>query len=208
MVVGFAAHALGSWTATLSITDDATGSPQTISLGGIATAPPSIRIPYHPIWFAEGPAQIHRSVGLTAEKANLTQVRGGPGPISQAYSVNSDADLAGVDELPMFVASAPIASIALSSIDTPVDESHVSRSETGGPLVRCRPGMSRGNPYRMPLAAKFSPTNVTSLERQNLLAGRVEVNAAAFDVRDVPKMRCLRRAMADEHIAIRKLAGP
>ncbi len=62
-------------------------------------------------------------------------------------------------------------------------------------------------PLQVPdLRAPFLRPELIGSEGQDLFPLRVEIDAPLFEIGDVTEMRCLRRAVPDEHISIGALA--
>ena len=120
-----AGDAAGSESAILSVMDNAAGSPQTISLTGAATVPPSIQISSSSLNFSA------QSVGIASAPQTVTVLNASAGSLSisgvSVSGVNA-ADFAETNNCPPSLRAA--ASCTLSVVFTPTALSAVGRTAT------------------------------------------------------------------------------
>lgn len=76
VAVTYSPTATGTQTATLSIADDASGSPQTVSLSGTAVGQPAVTLSSTSLTFA------NQNVGTTSAAQSITMTNTGAGPLS------------------------------------------------------------------------------------------------------------------------------
>jgi hypothetical protein len=113
----------GAKSAVLSIADNVTGSPQTVTLNGVATIPPTIQISPASVAFAP------QSVGIPSPAQTLTLLNGGGGPLSiNGISITGTnaADFSQTSNCPPSLGAA--ASCAVSVVFSPASRASANRA--------------------------------------------------------------------------------